>query len=215
MKICIVGAGVAGLASAKNCKSQNFQCVVYEQTGNVGGIWNYSESVGTDPEGIPVHSVMYEKLKTNLPKDTMEFLDHSYPESLRESFLTQPQVLTYILSYVERFKLREMVQFFHQVLEVRPLQNQKWVVKVKNLKTRVVDEEEFDAVMVCNGHYSSPMWPEIRGRERFKGAISHSGHFRKAEPFRGRKVLVVGFGPSGCGIAEIVQEAAQKVSLEK
>uniref|UniRef100_A0A8D9C0F0 Uncharacterized protein n=1 Tax=Cacopsylla melanoneura TaxID=428564 RepID=A0A8D9C0F0_9HEMI len=36
---------------------------------NVGGTWVYTEQTGRDQYGLPVHSSMYKRLKTNLPKE--------------------------------------------------------------------------------------------------------------------------------------------------
>lgn len=63
MKIAIIGAGAAGLCAGRHCLANNFQFDIFEQTGNVGGTWNYTDNVYFDENGIPVHSSMYKNLR--------------------------------------------------------------------------------------------------------------------------------------------------------
>lgn len=63
MKIAIIGAGVAGLASARRCLENGFECVVFERTKGVGGTWVYDERIGHDEFGLPIHTSMYKCLK--------------------------------------------------------------------------------------------------------------------------------------------------------
>lgn len=63
MKIAVIGAGAAGLCAIRHAIEQNFHCECFEQTDKVGGTWNYSERIGTDENGLPVHSSMYKGLR--------------------------------------------------------------------------------------------------------------------------------------------------------
>ena len=57
--------------------------------------------------------------------------------------------------------------------------------------------QEFDAVLVCNGHFAEPNVLEVEGREEFTGLIMHSHNYRTAERFKGQRVVVVGAAFSG------------------
>lgn len=63
MKIAIIGAGCAGLVSARYCLKHNLICDLYEQTDKIGGVWNYNEKIGLDDNGVPIHTVMYKDLR--------------------------------------------------------------------------------------------------------------------------------------------------------
>ena len=45
---------------------------------------------------------------------------------------------------------------------------------------------------MATGIVSNPVIPAFPGRDRFKGDVLHSADYRKPEPFKGRRVLVVG-----------------------
>lgn len=58
-KIAIIGAGPAGLVAAKNSLDFGHEVIVYERNSVVGGLWVYTDQIGNDEFGIPIHSTMY------------------------------------------------------------------------------------------------------------------------------------------------------------
>jgi hypothetical protein len=63
--------------------------------------------------------------------------------------------------------------------------------------TRVMQSEVFDAVLVCNGHYTEPHLPDIPGGSDFPGLLMHSHNYRRADPFKGQRVAIIGASYSG------------------
>lgn len=70
--------------------------------------------------------------------------------------------------------------------------------------------ELFDAVMVCNGHYSRPRLPQLPGQDAFPGLQMHSHNYRRPDGFAGQTVLLVGASSSGVDIAEELAAAGAK-----
>lgn len=98
------------------------------------------------------------------------------------------------------------------MLDIRPLENNRWKVTSIDKPTNELIVTEYDAVMVCNGHYNDPYMPTLAGQEKFKGQISHSHTYRKPEPFAGKRVLCIGAGPSGLDLALQISGVAEYVS---
>lgn len=96
-------------------------------------------------------------------------------------------------------------------MKVAPTDNGQWNVTVADARTKRQETGTYDAVMVCNGHYRDPFTPRIEGQERFKGRQWHSHDYRSPEEFQGKKVLVLGAGPSGRDIAVQIATVAKKV----
>lgn len=191
MRFCVIGAGgAAGICAIKNCIQNNLEVVGFEQTNKIGGTWFYTDKTGKDENNLPIHSSMYKSLKTNLPKELMCFPDFPFP-SQEKSFLPASDVLDYLNSYVDTFGVREKIKFHHHVVRVRPINN-VWEVLVRNLINDSYDTLTFDAILVCNGHFSVPHIPQIIGQKIFKGRQVHSHDYRTPEGFVGERVLVIG-----------------------
>ncbi|KAF7283947.1 hypothetical protein GWI33_022773 [Rhynchophorus ferrugineus] len=188
MNVAIIGAGPAGLAAIRHCLEEDVKCVAYEQEGFIGG------------------------LRTNLPKELMEFENYPYKPS-EEHYITQQEVLDYLHQFAKDFNLFPHIKLNHQVIWVEPLYNGKWSVKVRNTQTDEVTEKIFDGVLLCNGHYTDPFTPFIPGTDRFKGNIIHSQRYRRSDVYKGKRVLVIGGSFSGIDISRLVALEAEKVYL--
>ena len=66
-------------------------------------------------------------------------------------------------------------------------------------------------MLVCSGHHREAFAPEYPGT--FAGQIVHSSTYKRPDPFRGRRVLVVGAGNSAADIAVDVARFASRASL--
>ncbi|XP_047118135.1 flavin-containing monooxygenase FMO GS-OX5 isoform X2 [Schistocerca piceifrons] len=208
MRIAIVGAGAAGLASARHVQaSENHSCVVFERSTHIGGTWVYTEEVGIASDGLPVHTSMYQNLRTNLPKEVMGFPDFPIPHR-EESYLPAKDILQFLNDYADHFGLRKHIKFQHVVTLVNP-RDVVWDVTVKNLASGEETVHEFDAVMVCNGHYFLPFVPSLPGSEKFRGRQTHSHDYRVPSLFKGRRVVVVGAGPSGMDLTLDISSQAE------
>jgi len=73
-RVAVIGAGAAGLVVLRHLTDpdlqDSFDPVAFEQTGQVGGTWVYTDDVGIDSTtGLRVHSSMYRHLRVNIPKE--------------------------------------------------------------------------------------------------------------------------------------------------
>ncbi|XP_046971080.1 senecionine N-oxygenase-like [Vanessa cardui] len=206
-RVCVIGAGIAGLASARYLKEEGIKFVVLESTRYVGGTWRYDSRVGYDENGLPLHTSMYMNLRTNLPKPTMELKDFPLPDDL-PAFPSWRDYYKYIKDYAKHFDLERVIKFLHNVTLVSRV-NDIWKVKYQNVVTGEEFEDEFDFVIVGAGHFSKPNMPNIPGEEKFSGSIIHSHDYREPFPYEGRRVLVIGAGPSGMEIVIDVANGAK------
>lgn len=65
MRVCVVGAGAAGLCSARHLLAEPLvsRVDILEQSSGLGGTWVYTENVGYDDFGLPIHTSMYKSLR--------------------------------------------------------------------------------------------------------------------------------------------------------
>lgn len=69
----------------------------------------------------------------------------------------------------------------------------------------------FDAIFICNGHYSAPYIPKFEGIDEFCGHKMHSHDYRRPEQYENETVLIIGCGSSGKDILYEVAAKAKKV----
>ncbi len=209
VSVAVIGAGAAGLVTAHELVSAGLDVTVFEQSHRVGGLWVYQECVESDPLGRRprerVHGSLYASLRTNLPRDLMAFEDYTF-DSVGGGHDDWPRYPGHapVLEYLERFSvdagIRPRIRFGHRVESIRP-DADGWRV----------DGEAFDALAVCNGHFSEPLVPDLPGLEHFRGEALHSHNYRQPEPFSGKRVLVLGASVSGAELARELATVADAV----
>lgn len=220
-KVAVIGAGVCGIASLRRLseKPELFEPTAFEQSPRYGGNWVYTDAPveREQSQGYDVHSSIYKNLRTNLAKEGMHFPDHPFPDHL-PSYMSHEHMLEYLDTFVHKLNLLKYMKFSRKVEEVRALPQadgeEKWQLTVLNLLDPKAPPEihVFDAVVVCNGHYAVPRYPnDIPGMDTFKGSILHSHYYREPEGYAGQRVACLGGGVSGVDISVDIGAHATKV----
>lgn len=199
--ICIIGAGPCGITAAKNLLEQGLtHFTVFEKHAQLGGNWVFNEA--------NQHSSVYETTHLISSKFLSSFEDFGMPEGAPD-YPSHDQILQYFNDYAAHFGVTRFIKFNTAVLEVTRQQDTTWhVIYEDELGTH---EEIFDYLLVANGHHSDPTIPTYPGQ--FNGRILHSHQYKKAAPFRGERVLVVGGGNSACDVAVEISRVAEHTSI--
>jgi cation diffusion facilitator CzcD-associated flavoprotein CzcO len=179
LRLAVVGAGAAGLVAARELRREGHSPVVFERAASVGGTWLYDAAPATsDPLAAgAAHSSLYASLRTNLPREVMGFLDFPFASSAAEAggggdtrrFPGHDEVLRYLEEFARRFDLYGLVRFGTEVVRVRRDGGGgggRWAVtsrKIGEKGRREEEEEVYDAIVVCNGHYTEPRVAHIPG----------------------------------------------------
>src|SRR6185295_1544208 len=86
----------------------------------------------------------------------------------------------------------------------------KWDVTIKGARGGGAERtQRYAAVVVANGHNWAAKQPTYEGLAQYGGDVLHASAYKDAAQLRGRRVLVVGAGNTGCDIAV---EAAQQAT---
>ncbi|WOH12169.1 hypothetical protein DCAR_0831668 [Daucus carota subsp. sativus] len=219
--VAVIGAGAGGLAAARELRREGHTVVVFERENNIGGTWVYdprteSDPLGPDPTRNIVHGSLYASLRTNLPREVMGYRDYPFVASTRPGrdprrYPGHKEVMEYLNDYATEFGLGELVRFETEVLEVGIVENGKW--KVKYGKNGKVDDEVYDAVVVCNGHYTEPRIADIPGIDSWPGKQIHSHNYRVPDPYRNQVVIMIGSAASAVDISRDVSTVAKEVHI--
>ncbi|KAH8929573.1 FAD/NAD(P)-binding domain-containing protein [Atractiella rhizophila] len=218
-KLAIIGVGASGIAAlCQFSKRTDFEIVAYEARKESGGTWNMDDTPGEcvitwDRDGRAIVqdaevTPMYESLRTNIPMDLMAYRD--YPANVEEGhlFVTPAEVLSYLQEQCAPFD--HLVRYSTTVTSIHSSPQKttrRWIV-ISQSVDEPAREEEFDFILIANGHYRTPYVPFIRNLWNFKGQIVHSKWYRSVEQFSGKRVLVVGNSASGYDIARELTETA-------
>ncbi len=180
----MIGAGAAGLCSAKYLLTQGVEVVVFEIGSAIGGLWVYQNDNGLGPA--------YRSLHLNSEARVTAYQDFPFPDG-SPLFPDHVQVRQYLEAYAQRFDLVRHIRFRSRVMDVCA-QGACWRLRLDG-----APDEDFDAVVVASGHQGVPTHPAWK--DDFDGEYLHSHSYRVPEPFRDKRVLVVGMGNSAVDIA--------------
>jgi cation diffusion facilitator CzcD-associated flavoprotein CzcO len=200
-RICVIGAGPCGLTALKNVLQVGCHSVVcYEENSGIGGNWAYTD----DPHRISVHECSHVISSRRMSSFDDFPMPKDYPD-----FPSHRQVLAYFTDYARAFQLAPHIRLGSHVERCTLDGDGRWTVRViANGETR---EERFDSLLVCSGHHREPFVPPYPGT--FTGKIIHSSTYKRPDPFRGQRVLVVGAGNSAIDIAVDVARLASRAAL--
>jgi len=220
-KVAVIGAGAAGLVTARELQRQDFEVTVFEQGDQLGGLWVYSEETESDTLGQDVgeriHSSLYHSLRTNLPRDIMAFSDYTFDsagggDNNWPRFPHHSHVRSYIEHFARDHGLIDNIRFNTTVSKLtRDANSTSVTLELQCQATKNQSLQHFDAVAVCNGHFAKPRVPVLEGLNTFPGKILHSHNYRHPEAFSGQRVAVFGVAASGADIAREIAGQADQV----
>jgi thioredoxin reductase len=197
--VCVIGAGASGLAAVKNLREQGFAVDCFELETGVGGAWNWRHT----------RSPVYSSAHLITSKPFTQYPDFPMPDDWPD-YPHHAQVLEYLDRYCEHFGLREHVWFGTEVTRVEPVEGGYWDVATRGARGGTERIQRYGAVVVANGHNWSPNVPTYDGLAGYRGEVIHASAYKDPAQLRGRRVLVIGGGNTGCDIAvEAAQHAAR------
>ncbi|MFP6772306.1 MAG: NAD(P)/FAD-dependent oxidoreductase [Alphaproteobacteria bacterium] len=191
--VIIIGAGVSGIYQLYRLLEMGVNVTVLEAGGGPGGTWYWNRYPGArfDSES---YTYGY-----SFSKELLEEWNWS------EHFSGQPETLRYLNHVIEKFDLRDHMQFDAQVKSAAfDEETCSWTLTLANgrtLSTRFL--------LTAIGMLSAPTMPTIPGVEDFKGEAFHT-YYWPQEPvdFAGKKVGVIGTGATA---VQLIGEIADKV----
>lgn len=183
----IVGAGPAGLACAVTMRAAGFGVTVLEKADAVGAVWRRHY------DRLHLHT---DRNRSGLPGMAMPKAYPTYP--------SRAQMVAYLESYAARFDIKPA---FNTTVSRLRRDGAQWCADANGSTITA------PVVVVATGIADAPYRPSWPGSELYRGAVIHSSEYRNPAPYRGKRVLVVGFGNSGGEIALDLANAGIEVAL--
>jgi Flavin-binding monooxygenase-like len=195
MRVGIVGAGVAGLTTAKVLMQAGHEVIVYDKAPDVGGVWSRTRR--------------YPGLTTQSPKAQYSLSDFPMPRDYPE-WPSGAQVQAYLAAYATHFGLDDALRLSTEVTSAVPAPGGGWTVTVGGTA------EGVDKLVVANGVFCEPAVPRYQGEAEFTaagGQVLAGTELHDEGQARGKRVLVVGYGKSACDITVPVSELAASTDV--
>jgi cation diffusion facilitator CzcD-associated flavoprotein CzcO len=183
----IVGASAAGLATAASLRAAGKEYRLFDKAPHVGAAWRGHY------QRLHLHTT---KGLSGLPGFPMPSDFPRYP--------SREQMIAYLEEYARKLELRPELSV--AVKRIRR-GTDGWQVETETERLTARN------VVIATGNTRVPYQPAWPGQESFQGPVLHSSTYVNGLPFRGQRVLVIGFGNSGGEIAIDLHENEAKAEL--
>ena len=192
LKVLVIGAGMSGLLAGVRLSQAGLAFEIVDKNPEVGGTWFENTYPGCRVDNSNhMYSYSFEP-------------NHAWPQF----FSPQPELLKYFKGVADKYGLRKHIRF-ETLVETCVWDEAKAVWRV-TLRTKDGGREavEANAVISAVGQLNRPRYPDIEGRDSFKGPAFHSAEWRHDVDLTGKRVAVIGTGASAF---QFVPEIAPKV----
>jgi dimethylaniline monooxygenase (N-oxide forming) len=186
--VAIVGAGPAGLVTARYLKSEGFTPVIFDRGRSIGGQWS----------GDPRCGGVWPSMHTNTTRVLTAFSDFPHHPDI-SVYPRNQDVLAYLCRYAESHGLMPHVRIETRVERIQRAGRGGWTIESRTGKSPPV-RETFSHLVLATGRYQKPAMPDVPGLATFsgKGGAIHTNAYKDPESFRGLRVLV-----GGCAISAL------------
>jgi hypothetical protein len=191
--VLVVGGGQAGLSLGARLAQRQVDTLIVDRWPRVGDNWRQRYHALTLHNQVHVNHLPYMHFPPNwpvyIPKDKLANWFESYAEAMELNYWTGTEFLGG--SYDEKKK--------------------SWTVKVsRDGKVRELHPRH---VVLATGASGMPNIPDIPALRAFRGKVMHASEYQDAEPWRGKRVVVLGTGTSGHDIAQDLYSSGARVTI--
>ena len=180
----VVGAGQAGLAAGYYLRHAGLAFTILEASAQPAGSWpNY-----------------YDNLKLFTPARYAALPGLPFPGA-PDRYPLRDEVVAYLRDYAAHFGLPVVTGARVEHVQRSGL----WF----HLLTAAGDLFQARGLIAATGSFHRPYLPHFPGQAAFRGRILHAAAYRNPEPFRDRRVVVVGAGNSAVQIGVEIARVAR------
>jgi hypothetical protein len=183
----VIGASVAGLATAACLRKNEIDYVIIEKENQVAAPWRNH----------------YDRLRLHTTKNGSHLPFLRFPP-LVPRYPSRVQVIDYLENYQKKFEINPM---FNTEAQEITREGNDWITRTNQGTIRS------KYLVMATGVYGHPREIHFNGMESFPGKILHSRQYKTGKDFKSLRTLVVGFGNSACEIAIDLFEQGADVAM--
>ncbi|MBL8643512.1 MAG: NAD(P)/FAD-dependent oxidoreductase [Rhodospirillaceae bacterium] len=187
----IVGSGANGISPAVFLKQRGLNDFrIITKDSDFGGVWHVSRYPGCITD---VHVAAYQ-------------LSYAVSDSWTSSHPPAPEMAAYLRGVAKRYSLYDHADFDTEFLSAEWLEEDLcWKVTTSS----AIYHTQF--LILATGFLEQLKFPNLIGRDKFKGRIFHSGTWPKDYTGNGDTIAVLGTSASGVQIVPELQKVAKQV----
>lgn len=188
VQVVIIGSGFGGQCAAINLlKNGMTDFCLLERREFMGGTWCQNSYPGA---AVDVQSPLYS-------------ISHE-PYAWSQMFAEQAELEQYTNHVIDKYKLRDKTRTHCNVTKI------EWNDADKRWLVHTEQQGIFSAQYVINasGPLSTPVIPNFKGRDTFKGKTFHTNNWDHSYDYRGKRVAIIG---SGASAAQVIPAIAADV----
>ena len=188
-KVLVVGAGMMGINAAVKLQQAGFAFEILERLTAVGGNWLENTYPGA---AVDTPSRVY----------SFSFEPNA---SWSKYYPNGPEFLSYLENVVDKYSLRESIQFDTKV-EAAEWDEARKLWKVTATQRGRTTEHEANVLIMAVGPNNTPNYPAVKNLDSFEGPVVHSAKWDPSVDLAGKKVVLVGTGCSGVQVANAIAD---------
>nr|WP_320166347.1 NAD(P)-binding domain-containing protein [uncultured Methylophaga sp.] len=191
-KVGIIGGGACGIGLGKSLIKAGIEFEIIEASSTFGGNWQ--------PDGPA--SKMYKSAHLISSKRNTEFTDIRMPDDYPH-YPSNKLFFQYLKDIAVQSNLHDHTRFNTEVKNIEKT-GEYWTLTFHDGQVAY-----YHIVIIANGLLRKPVMPEYANH--FTGESIHSINYKDDNICKGKRVLVVGAGNSGCDIAVDATHSAEVV----
>ena len=191
-KVIIIGSGFGGQLAAINLNKQGVDdFLILERRAFMGGTWSQNVYPGA---AVDVPSPLYAL--------------SSEPYDWSQLYADQNELNEYTNFIIKKHQLEKKTRTNTNVTKI------EWNDSTAFWKVSIDNSEHLTAQFIINasGPLSTPVIPDFKGKENFKGISFHSNNWDQKYDYQNKRVAVIG---SGASAAQIIPAIVDKVKSLK
>lgn len=192
-RVAVVGAGLAGMATAIQLDRLGIPYVVIERNSGVGGTWWVND----------------------YPEARVDIASHHYQYSFMRRYpwmhyyATRDELKEYAEEVADRYDLKPKIRFDTELMDaVWDERSAKWTLRLRR-KGGAEETLEVNALISAAGLFNAPNMPDIPGIDSFQGKMFHTTQWDHGYDYSGKRVGQIGVGSTG---AQLMPEIARKAA---
>ena len=190
-RIVIIGAGIAGIATAVTLQRAGFHdFTILEKGADVGGVWHWNR---------------YPGLTCDVPSQLYQFSFASKPD-WTGVFAPGREIQRYLRDVADEFGLGDRLRLNATVVSAE-FTGAGW-----RLETADGSVLSADFVIAATGVLHHPFTPDIPGLGTFAGDVVHTARWDDEIATDGRRIAVVGTGSTGVQVVSALQPNADRIT---